>query len=1744
MFKNKQFNILLLVFLIVVFSVGIAYLVISSRVQNVPKAQQGETPGQAIRGGAPFKVASIFSSSGEKGDVTAAASEDKLSEPNVRLPGIQSYQADAFTGSTTVGYPIEVLPGRGGLTPNLSLNYSSSAVESMRLGDQDHWDNTGGNTSGAGDIGLGWSLSGIGGYNRDPQTGVSSLSLNGSHYKMLEVKREIVPSGTATEVGECGLPECIKATYRTENDAFLKIVRLRPRYGDNNRLDGSNADIAAGRYRDKDTAPDGKNYVSYDTFAKLILQISQQTGVDINALDRYPLYVWDKSGTKYSFGIGNNFVEGDPARPGTQSDSYFVKQQSNPSGGNLFYQVWYHLPLKEIKDRFGNTINFEYESTFRELGSQCFPSQATAYRWYPRTTRIKNISYNDGQAKIKFNTDVRTVNGENDYTDVIGLNFPCHQAIYSEYRIGEIQVLFNDQVIRSYEIVPTNPHLYRKKPSTGELLGRFLGVDSIILKDKNKDPFEVRSKFEYYTWEQTKGAQDLLLWRSSNVVKDSVTKQDKILAYVLYEYNVKAALNAPLPPEQFRDHFLVFDENEKLVNLADQYNYFRSVRKRIVTSVNSHSGTPEFIHFEYIYPAANFDPSAAGISPFSMFVQAQGLSDPGEPPVYASFEFKGHPKAVISQYKKCSSVTCNLQLETRTESDYYIGEQYKEFEDNKWNYYHTFYPFIGTPRRSIAKDSDNNVRSVSQTSFKAFLPYTLSGQTAIPATCATENDCNKYFAENPPRRDYTAYDKEIDISEWWSQRGKADAKNYYRWFRTNESKFIYNFENKACSIEQDRNQGVGSLSYNYYDRADQNATEFDNKPRSGGVQWGNPTHATSYRVNKCQIDTDNNVQITDKSPYSQTHTVYYPVENVGNNIVYLINRPGASETFACGVNSNSNDSKDCNQPKRLSKSYTVYDNQDWPWSAYASADAAKGKVTGAISLTEYHQYPGEQAFDKFPDTYSINHAEWANKSLPAVLTSAAYDQYGQTTKSGVFDNYGTYRFDASGKPSGSSISSYERETITTYSHEGAWGPYVKTVKKIPSTYGYDNTVTTFYDFETGVGNLGLPVKVVDPNGAKTVTVFDTFGRTQRSCSPTEVVGDSDCPENSATVKYKYYYGDQTKNTPFAVETARRDDPDTGTPTYMHSWSLYNGLGQLIQSQAEKEADGAKVTVVDSTYNGLGSVEKQSLPREVTNPGGTISYQVPDWSALQANPGIKKYEYDSLGRKKKEINPDSTKVVYDYMLTFGGFGAINSNGGKDQFVASVAQVTNDKGQIKKSISDPLGRLVQVEENLPGTPYITTYRYDPRGLLTDIYDAQNQTASPAYKTHIEYNHLGQKVRIDDPDLGTWYYKYNALGSLTNTYDSRGVEKRLEYDRLNRLMVRNYFGNNLTPILKVTDNSQIANYEQISLLYDRGYEGEVCQNGLGRLCNTKDQFTLTEFSYDIKGRVTREVRSYKLEQLDLDSEVKITEYEYDAMDRIKLVRYPTEGEGYETGEEVRYTYNDSGQLVKVEGQDKYLAEAKYNNLGLPTEETFGGNPDPAKNVKNIYKYYGEEASDPAKNYRLKLIEVAKATFDRNSITQANYCANGGPQELLKICYEEYDPIGNIKKQTYPYMTDTAQTGSGSNTRRSISYSYDNLNRLLGSEVTSNDVLDPAYGSGYDYDSVGKITRKCEGDQELTFTYAGSPVHAPKQVQSQAPAGGRCRINAPGVSSSEKSANQNKLPQPTSKPTNLLDQVFGIFQ
>ena len=286
----------------------------------------------------------------------------------------------------------------------------------------------------------------------------------------------------------------------------------------------------------------------------------------------------------------------------------------------------------------------------------------------------------------------------------------------------------------------------------------------------------------------------------------------------------------------------------------------------------------------------------------------------------------------------------------------------------------------------------------------------------------------------------------------------------------------------------------------------------------------------------------------------------------------------------------------------------------------------------------------------------------------------------------------------------------------------------------------------------------------------------------------------------------------------------------------------------------------------------------------------------------------------------------------------------------------------------------------------------YRYDSLGNLFETEDSKGNIIA------ITYDKVGNKIAMSDPDMGDWNYYYDGLSRITLQIDGKGQKSYTYYDQLSRIT------------LSQNDSLTVVN------VYDEGYKSK------GKLSNTSAGNNYSQdMIYDEFGRI-------KNLTIGLDTDYVIS-VNYDTKGRLKSRHWPT-------GFAITMNYNPRNYLESVRGSDgiTYWQSNKMDAYGNVIGYTYGNG-----------------------------VETTLTYDELNRLTDI-VSGNGGVQNKQY----EYDLLGNITKRW------------DGNLDQQEFFTYDSLNRL-----TSNDLLGISDSwTGVDeknrqvvrYDSLGNITYKSD--------------------------------------------------------------------
>lgn len=487
---------------------------------------------------------------------------------------------------------------------------------------------------------------------------------------------------------------------------------------------------------------------------------------------------------------------------------------------------------------------------------------------------------------------------------------------------------------------------------------------------------------------------------------------------------------------------------------------------------------------------------------------------------------------------------------------------------------------------------------------------------------------------------------------------------------------------------------------------------------------------------------------------------------------------------------------------------------------------------------------------------------------------------------------------------------------------------------------------------------GTETQSTDINGQTSSYQYNSFGELTQAVSPLTTTHVTRAWSNG----HEY----APSNAVYYIKTET-----TGTPV---QWEFFDALDRTVR-KASVGRNG-KIIYSDAIYNNKGQVIKTSEPY--------FRGETAQWNMM---------EYDVVGRVVKETRANGAASSFSYNgLTVSTTDPLNHTSSK----------TYDLNGHLITSTDALGNSV-------------TFKYDVNGKCTE-------TAGPRTTIRVEYDKLGNRTKLEDPDLGTIEYEYNSFGELTSQTDSYG-ETTFEYDQGGRLLQE------CRPDFTYTHT------------YDTEWKGALssssCSNG-----------TSHTYSYDGYGRVTGE-------QEVINGETFSTSYTYNNINKVDVITYPS-------GFQVKNNYTANGYLQSVTSNDSnhkaYWTAGAVNARGQLESEELGN----GVTVTNQYNLMGAMASTSAPNlfnktftYDLKNNLLSRTDEIRSLTENFEYDALDRLVKVSSNATQEqvinYDEAGNI---IYKTGVGNISYEEGTNRISEISHGlpvWDNIKYTSFNKITS---------------------------------------------------------------------------------------------
>ncbi|WP_394132947.1 SpvB/TcaC N-terminal domain-containing protein [Shewanella maritima] len=462
----------------------------------------------------------------------------------------------------------------------------------------------------------------------------------------------------------------------------------------------------------------------------------------------------------------------------------------------------------------------------------------------------------------------------------------------------------------------------------------------------------------------------------------------------------------------------------------------------------------------------------------------------------------------------------------------------------------------------------------------------------------------------------------------------------------------------------------------------------------------------------------------------------------------------------------------------------------------------------------------------------------------------------------------------------------------------------------------------------------------------------------------------------------------------------------------------NFLGQIESTTVKK----GSVTVAPATYisrqwqqGEYAFKQTQQTDGQPTSVTYVDSLNRPVRTEIDGFDGVvvSATEFDVRGNKLSETLPTQSYGSHK-VTTYHDYDALGR----------PAYKQHDDGMVSYrsdyTYSSNLTTDIQVSGGMNATMSRT---YNTQGALISTTDANGKKSYFAYnatslpvliqdvlgsRITARYDDLGRKAWFDDPNMGKWSFTYNQFGELKTQKDARGITTTFEYDKAARPTTQ-------------TVNGKTRTWE---------YDNVV---GKGKLYKAFVEGHSQTHSYDTAGRIKQTMTAI--------GNISFTEkFAYDTrFGRLKAMQYPS-------GEHVAYHYDDNGFVIEdyqlyTDSSEVTLREVtEYSAFGSINEQRFSNN--------KVQKFYRNVAGVPT--------DICTST--------TGSCSAYGLQSLAY----DYDPMGNLAYQ-HNLVADFKE-----------SYVYDELMRV---DYSTKVIKGTSSTTDYDYDAAGNILLKSDYGSQFKY-------------------------------------------------------------
>jgi len=478
--------------------------------------------------------------------------------------------------------------------------------------------------------------------------------------------------------------------------------------------------------------------------------------------------------------------------------------------------------------------------------------------------------------------------------------------------------------------------------------------------------------------------------------------------------------------------------------------------------------------------------------------------------------------------------------------------------------------------------------------------------------------------------------------------------------------------------------------------------------------------------------------------------------------------------------------------------------------------------------------------------------------------------------------------------------------------------------------------------------------------------------------------------------------------------------------------------------------------------------------EIADPNGKNG-------VVSSTAGIAKRSFAYLGDKNAKtwsipVSSDEDFIPFENLFDWQIEKMFRKNLNNSLYLNYTLTVSrNTDGKFTQEISDSKG-LLKSSWTYNGTnPVITLYDYDEYGHLigTKLKNDERLVEESTYDAQ------GRLATSRSNDRGLSEFKYDSLGRLKYTRSAmqkaKGEFSATFYDEYGRSVALgivtggdNVFNNpdgNVSVNVRYVSKT-IYGLPEISVLQQYGVPQDLTTEILSNMKNIRPNDIGAVISFDQKGAVAKIAMSaYDLIGMNTDKWIILglkgfpairLQYEYDDSKKPVKTSFSTwNGSSWDVKSQRTRSYDYKGRLKWVKENNKDLAKYTYTENGNISKKEYFDNGAPIMEKFISMDVYGR-------------------------VTDVNYMNDAGK--------EIYSTKLGFSNDLSNRVTSLDHSWSGvlnrGDVKRKGLYSYDYNDRLA--------TVVGSFAASYEFDEIGRMSKKVEGDDGIEFSYANSSYRA----------------------------------------------------